>query len=108
MSAWNKITDKRNDVVLCWVKLDSKGKLSCRCTSQLNHWERFMRKGRAARCGAIGCRSGHLSGAQVKKTEGSDEERYIVPLCLFHGKEVGECPVNDSMKVSARKQKTCR
>ncbi len=94
--------------MLCWVTLDSSGKLSCRCTTELNHWERFRSDGRAIRCAAIGCRGGHLIGAQVKKTEGSDEEHYIVPLCPFHSKEKGEFPVDDSMLAPARKQKTCR
>ena len=31
---------KRYRVVL--GELDTKGKLSCRCTTELNHWERFM------------------------------------------------------------------
>lgn len=78
--------------MLCWVKLQSKGKLTCGCTSQLNHWERSMRNGRAAKCATIACRRGHLVGVQVKKTEGSDVEYYIVPLCLFHGKRGGGVP----------------
>jgi hypothetical protein len=73
MIGWSKTADKRN-VVLCWVKLDSEGNLSCRCTSHLNHWERSSN--RAVHCAAIACRRGHLVGAQVKKTEGSDEKYY--------------------------------
>ena len=64
--------------------------------------------GRAIRCAAIGCRRGHLIGAQVKKTEGSDEDHYVVPLCPFHGKEKGVFPVDGSMMVAAKKQRTCR
>lgn len=103
-----KTAGKGKDIVLCWVKLDSKGKLSCKCRSELNHWERFMGSGRGATCAAIGCRSGRLVGVQVKKTEGSDEDCYVVPLCLFHNKEIGVFPVNGSMMVAAKKQRTCR
>ena len=81
--------------------------MSCGCTSLLSHWER-ARLDAATGCGAIGCHHAHLLGVAVRKTEGSDQQSYVVPLCPFHAKQEGEFPVNAGMLVSLGKQRTCR
>ena len=95
------------DVELSWVRIEAGAKMSCRCSSLLSHWER-AKAGVARGCGAIGCRHGHLLGVSVRKTEGSDEQFYVVPLCPFHAKQAGELPVNALMMVPLGKQRTCQ
>lgn len=81
---------------------------ACRCGSWLKHWENFSGQKTPLSCPAIRCSETKLLGAHVQKADGSDQRRYIYPLCEPHNRHTGELEVSDFYRlVSANKRETC-
>jgi hypothetical protein len=79
----------------------------CRCGTWLKHWENFSNQ-RTEMCVVINCSNKKIDGAHVIKTESSDSNTYIVPLCKMHNQSIEILTISDSCKlVSANKSETC-
>lgn len=80
---------------------------SCKCDSWINHWDKNKYPDGskwAGFCRACGNKFEHsdLVGGHVIKTNSSDTNRYIVPLCYScNNKEPFEFDVNSSDLISA-------
>lgn len=80
--------------------------LSCSCGSWENHWVNV--KGEFPKlCQSLLCSKDAEVGAHVIKVGGTDQRRYIVPLCKGCNAATCEFSVPESKLVSANVQQTC-
>lgn len=89
----------------------------CKCRSWLKHWVNNSSKSIPPSCRVITCSEKELVGAHVKKINNThniryvnnttDNNRYIVPLCISHSKSNEELDIVDGYLVSANKSETC-
>ena len=62
---------------------------TCKCASWLKHWGKFS-GGTAGLCKEKTCMSTATVGAHVQKSDSTDQNWYIIPLCDSHNKMVGK------------------
>lgn len=71
----------------------------CKCDSWLAHWEAATKQ-TADWCGHHSCQEKKdLVGAHVKRTDISDTNAYIIPLCKYHNKQTDEFTVFTSYEL---------
>jgi len=87
------------------TNLDGTGDLDCRCSSWLEHWEKFTNTA-AIYCSATDCRNYAKHGCHVIKAFSDDMCHYIVPLCDSCNKRSGDFIVNAHL-VPANVRNTC-
>ena len=81
---------------------------TCVCGSWLKHWEKFSGQSVPTYCPADKCMKKDLVGAHVQKSNSSDDNWYIYPLCSAHNQSTGVLEVSDIYKlVSANRKETC-
>ena len=82
---------------------------TCKCSSWLNHWEKFSGQAIPTYCPEKTCTQKPEVGAHVQKDSSTDNSWYIVPLCKKHNGETGKSlEISDSVKLaSANVSNTC-
>jgi len=82
---------------------------TCKCSSWLNHWEKFSGQAIPTYCPEKACTQKPEVGAHVQKDSSTDNNWYIVPLCKKHNGETGKSlEISDSIKLaSANVSNTC-
>lgn len=81
----------------------------CKCGSWLEHWKNFSGQSIPSYCPEKSCMKKPEAGAHVQKDNSSDNNWYIIPLCLSHNAEKGKSiEISDGTKlVSANVAETC-
>jgi hypothetical protein len=79
----------------------------CRCGNSFQHWKNFSHRFITG-CPVVGCGKKDIVGMHVEKSESSDKEIYIIPLCTEHSVSKDELEILEATKfVSADLKKTC-
>ena len=82
---------------------------TCKCSSWLNHWEKFSGQTLPTFCSEKTCTQKPEVCAHVQKDSSTDTSWYIVPLCKTHNGETGKAlEIGASVRLaSANVSNTC-
>lgn len=78
----------------------------CTCGSWYKHWRKFSGYD-LTYCSEASCLNKNPVGAHVQKANSTDNNWYIVPLCVSHNKSEITLDVESTTLVSANKSLTC-
>jgi hypothetical protein len=81
---------------------------SCKCGTWLDHWVKVCGWPLPQHCAATTCMAQPQLGAHVQKDSVTDNQWYIVPLCVKHSMRAASLEIVDTTQlVSAHVNETC-
>ena len=79
----------------------------CNCENWLKHWENNKKGKFPVYCITVNCYNSVSVGGIVIKTEGIDENNYIIPICDVCNAKTINYSVKDGNFVSVNKSQKC-